>query len=93
MPTTATQRLVIVGPNLPATLNRKGEFHVHAEGCAHLKRNPLRTYAQGEPAYEFATCVEVAEHVYDNGIMTEDETGEDYLFDFHFAPCVTLPTK
>ena len=91
----ASQRLVVVGPNLPASLSHLGTFHVHAEGCADLKRGAIRPYAEQEirdgGAIEFRTQVEVAEHIYDNGIMTEDETGADYLFDFHFAPCVHLP--
>lgn len=92
-----SQALHVVGPNLRD--QSKGSFHVHAAGCRDMKRmakrDPefdfeLRQHPQGD---EFSTCVEVAESVYDNGIMTDDETGEDYLHDFYFAPCVTIPVR
>lgn len=92
-----TQKLHVCGPNLRD--QSQGSFVVHAVGCQDAKRlarrDPavaleLRSYPEGQ---EFSSLVEVAEYVYDNGIMTEDETGADYLGDFHFAPCVTLPVE
>lgn len=92
-----SQHLHVVGPNLRD--QSKGSFHVHAVGCRDMqrmaRRDPefaaeLRQYPEG---VEFSTCVEVAEYIYDNGIMSDDETGADYLSDFYFAPCVTIPTS
>lgn len=86
------QRLYVVGPNLRD--QSKGSFHVHAVGCRDMIRMGARDpeFLNATPV-EFKTLVEVAEYVYDNGIMAEDETGADYLFDFHFAPCVKLPVR
>lgn len=90
------QKLHVVGPNLRD--QSKGSFHVHAHGCGDMsrmaRRDPEFAYEliHGH-AVEFNTLVEVAEYVYDNGIMEDGETGADYLHDFHFAPCVKLPVK
>lgn len=85
-------RVFIAGPNLRD--QSKGSFHVHAEGCADIAKMKRR-----DPAYrdgyviDAVDRIEVAEDVYDNGIMTAGETGRDYLFDFHFFPCCdALPT-
>ena len=92
-----SQALHVVGPNLQD--QSQGSFHVHAVGCRDMQRmarrdpefaTELGVYPEGN---EFDTLVEVAEYIYDNGIMGEDETGADYLSDFYFAPCVKLPTK
>jgi hypothetical protein len=88
-----TQALKIVGPNLPGPLQALGTFHVHTADCADLKRGAIRRFAEQTETSEHTTLVGVAEYIYDNGIMGEDETGENYLFDFHFAPCVKLPVK
>lgn len=91
-----SQSLYVVGPNLRD--QSKGSFHVHDANCGDMQRMARRDSAfamelrDGRPV-EFKTQVEVAEYVYDNGIMTDDETGEDYLFDFHFAPCVKIPVR
>lgn len=80
-----SQRLTIVGPNLED--QSKGTFHVHAAGCAHLNQRQYR-YVQTWTA-TFATRTEVCDDAY----PPEDfdcDSGE-YLFDFHFSPCVTIP--
>jgi hypothetical protein len=91
------QALHVVGPNLRD--QSQGSFHVHAVGCRDMqrmaRRDPefaaeLRSCPDG---VEFSTRIEVAEYIYDNGIMDEDETGADYLHDFHFAPCVAIPVS
>jgi len=80
-------RVAILGPNLRTT----GEtFHVHHPDCKDLARRPL--YRGHEPyVVNVGNDVEVAEAIYDNGIMQEDETGADYLFDFKFFPCIDVP--
>lgn len=77
-------RVTICGPNLND--QSKGTFHVHAEGCADLRRNARR-----EPEYrngwslDAADRVEVCDAVYDPDDF-QCESGEN-LFDFHFFPC------
>lgn len=86
------QRVVVVGPNLPQ--QAKATFHVHAEGCADLGRGWIKRYAKGERAYEFGSRHDVESFVYEFAPdENEDYTLGDYQFDFHFAPCVTLPLE
>lgn len=90
-PTTAlpTQTVTIVGPNLRD--QSKGTFHVHAAGCADLTRN---RNLRGEQTMTInASSLEgIAANVYEDIIAENDgNTGADYLGEFHFAPCVTLP--
>jgi hypothetical protein len=87
-------KVYVIGPNLRD--QSKGQFHVHAAGCADVKR-----MARREPAYrdelehgpvDLPTMEAVGRHMYDNGIMSEEETGLDYLSEFHFFPCCeTMP--
>jgi hypothetical protein len=81
----------IAGPNLLD--QSKGTFNVHAAGCGDIKRSRDIAFRSDHLLTEdVQSRVEVAELIYDNGIMQEDETGADYLFDFWFAPCcATLP--
>lgn len=79
-------KVTVCGPNLRD--QSKGTFHVHAAGCADLKRGARKDIAYRDGwTIDAETRVDVAEDVYDNGIMQEDETGADYLFDFYFFPC------
>lgn len=83
-------QVTIIGPNLYK--QEKGQFHVHAAGCGDIARDPKRYgYAGAGPhmTCEAASQVEVAEFIYSD-IMEEngDETGESYVDEFHFAPCV-----
>lgn len=85
-------RVVIVGPNLRD--QSRGDFHVHAEGCADLRRDRNVRYedqswvveAEGsrDELMEF-----VAEDIYCD-IMAEngDEDASGYVELIHFAPCV-----
>jgi hypothetical protein len=91
---TTTQTLYVIGPNLRN--QSKGSFHVHDATCADVARMAHQDPAYAEElhngaAHEFNSQVQVAEYVYDNGIMGDDETGADYVHDFHFFPCVTIP--
>lgn len=85
--------VVICGPNLRD--QKKGQFHVHVEGCADLKRMLKR-----EPAYKEGWLLEdpdskqeIVEHIYEdhmreaimeNGHIDWREFDDVYLF-----PCVT----
>lgn len=93
----ATQRLHVCGPNLRD--QSQGSFVVHAAGCRDAVRLARKDPAVAEElrsapkGVEFSTLIEVAKHVYDNGIMEDDETGAAYLSDFNFCPCVKLPVE
>jgi hypothetical protein len=82
------QKVTIIGPNLRD--QSKGEFHIHAAGCADIARQAKRDRAFEEGwTIEAETLTEVCDEVY----PPEDfdcEPGE-YLSSFHVAPCVTLP--
>ena len=80
-------RVTICGPNLRD--QSKGTFHVHAEGCADLKR-----HAHREPEYRDGWTINaesreaVADEVYADIIdENPDSTAADYVSDFHFFPC------
>ncbi len=90
----------VCGPNLND--QRKGQFHVHADGCADLAHyGPGRRHGgdydgAGEMLVADATVRKVVYAVYDNGILdeaaadgerTKDEIADDYASDFWFAPC------
>ena len=77
-------RVTVCGPNLRD--QSKGEFHVHAEGCADLVRGANREpeYRTGWPM-DATSRVDVCDAVY----PPEDfdcESGE-FVGSFHFFPC------
>jgi hypothetical protein len=88
-------RVRISGPNLRD--QRQGQFHVHREGCADIKKA-----ARSDPAFserestvmDAADAQDVVEMIYAD-IMAENDDGPDnYLSDFHFAPCTAdLPDR
>lgn len=92
------QRVTIIGPNLHN--QSKGQFHVHAEGCLDVTRDPHRygyRYAEPHMIAEVESKEQVVTFVYDD-IMAEHEgdgskwaTPEAYFDEFNFAPCVKLP--
>jgi hypothetical protein len=85
------QSVTIIGPNLLD--QSKGGFHVHGAGCRDITRQARR-----DPAFRdgwtitVASREAVAEVVYAD-IIAENEgaTPADYLGEFYFAPCVTVP--
>jgi hypothetical protein len=91
-----SQRVIVIGPNL---YNQKlGQFHVHAKGCADIRRDPKRYgYDATAPhmAMEAETLIDVVNYVYSD-IIAENASDshwakpEAYLDEFHFAPCVEL---
>lgn len=85
----AIQRVTIVGPNLPR--QAQATFHVHAEGCADLKRGWIKDYAPDGWTIEATSLTDVCDEVYPPEDF-ECESGA-YLYDFHIAPCVTLPVS
>jgi hypothetical protein len=86
------QELTILGPNLPR--EAKATFHVHAAGCADMKRGWLGRHTARDGGWNMhARClVDVEATVYDFAPdENEDYKLGDYLSEFHFAPCVHLP--
>lgn len=80
------QRVTIIGPNLRN--QSKGQYHVHAEGCLDVMRDPHRYgYHHAEPhrIIEAASKVEIVNDVYGDVIAAA------YFDEFNFAPCVKLP--
>ena len=77
-------KVSVMGPNLRD--QSKGTFHVHKAGCFDLARD--RNYHDTDPPITFDadSRVDVCDTVYDPGDF-QCESGE-FLFDFHFAPCV-----
>jgi hypothetical protein len=86
--------VTICGPNLRD--QSRGDFHVHAAGCADLARG-----AQREPEYRNGWTIDadsrldVANEVYADIIDENgEEDGSSYLETMHFFPCCAeLPVK
>lgn len=80
--------LIVLGPNLPD--QRNGSFHVHAEGCANINRNPdykSREFDSDKASpMEFASEKEVAEYVYAD--MLDENDIDTLISDVYFHACV-----
>ena len=98
MNTTPTTDLTIVRVS-----DAKGEFHVHAAGCADLKRRPY-TGRSAEVYHEsHASVREVIDSFYgpaagsfyeEAGYDNADEAWPNYVSEFWFAPCCAdLPNE
>lgn len=92
--------IVVIGPNLMK--QNLGQFHVHAAGCADIRRDPRNFgYVWAEPHMEFecSSLQEVVDAVYSDiiGENAGDAHWSDwkaYLEEFHFAPCaLDLPME
>lgn len=83
------QRVTIVGPNLRD--QSRGDFHVHAAGCADLARDPNLRREDQSWTIDAASRFGVAEAIYED-IIAENpgSSAADYVGTLHFAPCVTL---
>jgi hypothetical protein len=84
--------VTVCGPNLPD--QSKGDMHVHAAGCADLKRGQLRQADKW--TVEVDSVQAVVEAIYSDMIAECDPdepygTWVDYEADLYFAPCVHLP--
>jgi len=101
------QLLTILGPNLRRPLCDKGEIHIHAAGCADLKRGGYQhVHSSDQCDEEHDSIKSVVESFFGpaaGGFYEESgcyETPEqyaaawkDYLGEFYFAPCVHLPDE
>jgi hypothetical protein len=87
-------RVVVIGPNLPNQDN--GSFHVHAEGCADIKRSPDYRSREfdGDKANvtDYATEIEMVEDVYAD-FVDDDNPATEFLNDFYIFPCVKFEEK
>lgn len=84
----------VFGPNLSGPAQRKGEFHVHDEGCGDSRfYGPDARYGGDGPegwAMEVQSRTAIAEHLYSDQIAEHaDEPGyvETCLATLWFAPC------
>jgi hypothetical protein len=85
------QWVTVYGPNLPT----QGEtFHVHAAGCADVRRGFYPGLSKHQAmAWEAESIQEIVEEVYLDQIAESDgewATWEPYAHDFKIFPCVTL---
>ena len=87
-------RVVICGPNLND--QSKGQYHVHAEGCADLRRMANREpeYTRGW-AIDAETRDDAVMGVYEDMILYNDQDPiEFFRHDLHFFPCcASLPQE
>lgn len=90
-----TMRVHVLGPNLRD--QSKGSFHVHAEGCADVKRS--REYKGRDfdhdrrTTYEVSSLVDVAAEIYQD-MIDEDNPAENYVSEFYVFPCASdLPDE
>jgi hypothetical protein len=87
-----TRKVCIIGPNLLD--QSKGQFHVHAAGCADTKKAQYRMHRDDvRHPYSVTSKQDVVELIYSDMIADEPgSTWEDFLDDdIHFFPCVHLP--
>lgn len=89
-PTNDPMAVTISGPNLPRPLCDKGDMHVHAAGCADLRKYPTERHT-GEKGWTItvASVREVVENVYGDQIRESGSTWQDYVGDFYWAPCTS----
>lgn len=80
----------IIGPNLRD--QSKGDFHVHAQGCADVTRNPeyqAPDYdSDRKVVYGVDSQRDVSEFIYSDMIGEGSMTWQDGLGTFHLFPCV-----
>lgn len=84
-------KLTIIGPNLPGA--DSGTFHVHAAGCADLKRKAIYRGMRYETNHEEHDTLESLVDSYYCDMMNENEEGspwatwEAYQDEFRIFPC------
>lgn len=85
-------QVTICGPNLYD--QSKGQFHVHAAGCADLQRGARREpeYANGW-TIEASTRDEVGDEIYADHIAEGSMEPGQGQFDCHFFPCCDALSK
>jgi len=84
-------RVTIHGPNLND--QSKGSFRVHTAACRDNKWE-RRVNGSWDPlTFDVASRLDAVEVIYCDVMDERDQTADDYLHDFHFAPCCDdLPT-
>lgn len=89
----------IFGPNLSGAAQKKGDMHVHAEGCGDCKFYGYGKKYGGDDfdgwQIEASTIEDAVEAIYGPSEFNYDpETEIDtYTDSMYFAPCVTLPNR
>lgn len=86
--TTQTQAVKVFGPNI--RFKHGATFEVHDAGCRDASRGPC-ALDRFPTEFSARSLVEICDEIYDPDNF-HCESG-DYLFDFHFAPCVHLPVS
>jgi hypothetical protein len=83
-------RVTVLGPNLNST---DETFHVHATGCADIRRSKVYVGAvKWASQMEVQTLQDVVEDTYQDQIAESEglwATWEPYASDFRVFPCVT----
>ena len=82
-------KVVIIGPNLRK--QERGQFHVHAEGCGDIVRDPRHygyTLAAPHMPVEANTRDEVGDYIYEDHIAEGSMQPGEGAEDCYFAPCV-----
>lgn len=86
--------VTIYGPNLRGT---RETFHVHASGCADLKRGIYPQYKNEAWDIEVGDLRAIVETVYDSDDFWYGEDPDEYwhalAYEFKFFPCVKLPDE
>ena len=90
----AATHVHVIGPNLGSST--EFVFHVHAAGCADIKRKPIYRHADGvsDKPVELGSMQEVVEYIYDGQIFSDNAGDpvwgkwEAYEPDFKWFPCL-----
>lgn len=90
------QTVTVIGPNLPRPLSDTGTMHVHAAGCADIKRTYGRHRLEAPPwSIDAETVAQIIEDIYPAEDFCYDPADpaeySAYRGDVHVFPCVTLP--
>ena len=96
-----SQSVTVLGPNLSAAGQALGSMHVHATGCADIKRTARKyRYDNVRPdrygwEIDVNSVEDIVEAVYPAGDFEytgpSDEYYDTYRNDIHVFPCVTVP--
>lgn len=79
-------KISIIGPNLMGGKAR-GDFHIHAAGCADVRREMAWFCNPGVETVEVSTMLDVSALIYDDMISGGEMSLEDGMDSFWFAPC------
>lgn len=84
--------VTVAGPNLNDP-KQSGRMHVHASGCADLKRRRVYRGIEEPWTIEVSGIKDLVESIYGDQIEENPTyTWEDYLTEIDVFPCVTFPT-